>query len=270
MFRTVKNLILIVAAIYCGVIAYYTYYQRDMIYHPSGEAVSPDKAGAPSSFVEVGVVTEDGLNLKGWYSPPTSKNVTIVFFHGNADYLKNIVYVAEPYVNAGYGFLLAEYRGYSMLPGRPSENGLYADARAYVMKAVDLGSDIAHIVVMGHSLGTGVAVQMASEFNPAGLVLIAPFTSITALANAEYPFLPIDFMLFDHFASEHKIGHLPNTPVMIVHGSDDDVVPLAQGRKLFDLAKDPKVFRLMEGRSHSDLFEQAVVPVSDFIEMYVR
>jgi fermentation-respiration switch protein FrsA (DUF1100 family) len=98
------------------------------LYFPNHTYVSPSQAHPHKNFEELAVTTEDGLNLKGWYAPAKSKRFTLVFFHGNGDNLGSAAKVAGPYIDAGYGFLLAEYRGYSGLPGLPTEKGLYADA----------------------------------------------------------------------------------------------------------------------------------------------
>lgn len=267
--RFLRSLIFIAGAGYVACMAVLTYSQRDFIYHPAGTYMTPEEAGAPSSFKELVVTTEDGLELKGWYSPATTKAATIIFFHGNADYLSNMLPMAQRYVDAGYGFVIAEYRGYSGLPGKPTENNLYADGRAYVHKAFDSDIDIGKIVLMGHSLGAGVATQMAHEFHPAALVLLAPFKSITSLAEKEYPYFPVSFMLLDHFANDEKIADI-RTPLLIEHGTADKVVPTSHGQRLFDLAQEPKYIHILEGWDHSDLFDMAFENIELFIDNLVK
>ena len=118
------------AILYFTVVAVFFLAQRHLLYLPTHTYTPLAEAYANRAFQEISVKTEDGLNLKAWYAPATGKPCTIVFFHGNGDSLATAAEVANPYIAAGYGFLLAEYRGYSGLPGSPTEAGLYQDARA--------------------------------------------------------------------------------------------------------------------------------------------
>lgn len=113
----------IFAAVYILLFILLCIFQRSFLYFPSHVYVSPSNAHANRAFKEMTVKTEDGLNLVAWYAPATTKPFTFVFFHGNADNLASASDVAEPYIAAGYGFMVAEYRGYSGLPGKPTETG---------------------------------------------------------------------------------------------------------------------------------------------------
>ena len=204
--------------------------------------------------------TLDGLDLKGWYAPATTKPFTFVFFHGNGDSLYTASQIADPYIAAGYGFLLTEYRGYSGLPGKPTEAGLYADARAYLYALMAQGVRSQDIILYGHSLGTGVATQMAEEFHVGGLMLLAPYLSIPKMAQVDYPFLPVDLMVLDRFENFKKIGSV-HDPVLIVNGTRDQLIPPNQGKQLFDLANEPRQFYSIPGDGHNDLFNDSV-PIS--------
>jgi len=269
MIKLIRNLIFLAAAFYLGFLAYGTYYQRDMLYFPNSTYQTPEEAGAHSSLHEMEVTTEDNLKIKGWYAPATTKPATIVFFHGNADHLSNLIHLAGPYIDDGYGFLIAEYRGYSRMTGKPTENGLYADARAYVHGLFDKGVDVDHLIVMGHSLGAAVATQVAREFHPAGLVLLAPFTSAPNMAEERYPYFPVHLLMFDQFANDEKLSVM-STPLMIIHGSDDHVVPLAHGKELFEMAQEPKRLRVLEGHDHGDLFYDSYLYITNFADEYVK
>jgi hypothetical protein len=173
--KALKILLGIVAAFYLlALIAFFTF-QRSLLYFPTHSSVPLSEAGANQVMREFSVKTEDGINLTAWYAPATSKPFTIVFFHGNGDSLAAAAHTADPYIAAGYGFLLTEYRGYSGLPGKPTEAGLYADARAYMRGLIARGVNSEQIVLYGHSLGTGVATRMAEEFHVGGLMLLAPY-----------------------------------------------------------------------------------------------
>jgi fermentation-respiration switch protein FrsA (DUF1100 family) len=228
-------------------------FQRSLLYFPSHSYVALQDAYANRSFVELPVKTADGLDLKAWYAPATSKPFTFVFFHGNGDCLATASGTADPYIAAGYGFLVAEYRGYSGLPGKPTEAGLYADGRATINALVARGVKSENIILFGHSLGTGVAVQMAEEFHVGGVVLLAPYTSIAEMAQVEYPYLPARYLARDRFENEKKIRKI-HAPVLIVNGTEDQIIPPSQGRQLYDLANEPKEFHSIPGRGHNDAF----------------
>jgi fermentation-respiration switch protein FrsA (DUF1100 family) len=228
-------------------------FQRHLLYFPTRVYVSPRAAHVGTPFQEIMVTTEDGLDLKGWYVPAASQPFTIMFFHGNADSLRTAAAVAAPYVAAGYGFFLAEYRGYSGLPGSPTETGLYTDARAYLRYLINSGVRADHIVLFGHSLGTGVAVQMAGEFKVGGLILLSPYMSLPKAAQVHYPVFPAEYLTLDRFENFKKIPNL-HMPLLIAHGGRDNVIPPAQGKQLFALANEPKQFFFLADRGHNDMF----------------
>lgn len=228
-------------------------FQRSLLYFPSHSYVTLQDAYANRSFVELPVKTADGLELKAWYAPATSKPFTFVFFHGNGDCLATASETADPYITAGYGFLVAEYRGYSGLPGKPTEAGLDADGRAAIDALIARGVKSESIILFGHSLGTGVAVQMAEEFYVGGVVLLAPYTSIPEIAQIRYPYLPAKLLARDRFENEKKIRNI-HVPVLIVNGTEDQIIPPSQGRHLYDLANEPKEFHSIPGRGHNDAF----------------
>jgi hypothetical protein len=239
--------------------------QRSLLYYPSHTYTALRDAHANPALREISVRTADGVDLKGWYAPATSKPLTIVFFHGNADGLRTAAEIADPYIAAGYGFMLTEYRGYSGLPGKPTEEGLYQDARAYLQGLKALGVAEEDMVLYGHSLGTGVAVQMASEFRVGGLMLLAPYLSIPKMAQVSFPFFPSSLLALDRFDNEKKIGGL-HTPLLIVNGSRDEVVPDSQGKELYSMANDPKEFHSLPGRGHNDSFDDFVPLSLDWLQ----
>jgi fermentation-respiration switch protein FrsA (DUF1100 family) len=239
-------------------------FQRSLLYFPSHEYVTLTEAHANKALRELPVRTADGIELKGWYAPATSKPFTLVFFHGNGDSLYGDAEVPDPYVAAGYGFLIAEYRGYSGLPGKPTEAGLYADGRAYLYGLMAQGVKSENIILMGHSLGTGVAVQLAGEFHVGGLILLAPFLSVPKMAQIHYPFLPVKLIALDKFDNEKKIGGV-NVPVLIVNGTADEIIPASQGKRLYELAREPSEFHSMPGRGHNDILESATPVCLDWV-----
>jgi alpha-beta hydrolase superfamily lysophospholipase len=263
-----KALFFVLVAYLC-VAALVCVFLRDFIYFPDHTYVSPSQAHAHKDFGELAVTTEDGLHLKGWYAPAKAKRLTLVFFHGNSDNLGTAAKIADPYLHAGYGFLLAEYRGYSGLPGRPTENGLYADARAFLKALIASGVHETDLVLFGHSLGTGVATQIATEFHVAGIILLAPFLSVDKIAQAWLPIFPAKLLVLDRFENFRKIP-TANVPLLVAQGAKDMMVPAADAQRLYDLANEPKEFHLFaEGQhdifdegQHDNLLNLGFVPIS--------
>jgi fermentation-respiration switch protein FrsA (DUF1100 family) len=182
--------LLILSILYVGIVAYIYSIQRSLLYFPSHTYFTPREAASDPALKEFPVTTADGVALKGWYAPVAGKKLTLVYFHGNGDDLKSAAPVAGVYIRAGYGVLIAEYRGYSGLPGAPTEPGLDEDARAYLKGLIATGVDPHGIMLFGRSLGTGVAVQMATELPVGGLILMSPYRSIPEVEESHFPFLP--------------------------------------------------------------------------------
>ncbi|HTB95795.1 MAG TPA: alpha/beta hydrolase [Terracidiphilus sp.] len=254
MVRVLKIVFGLAVIFYFALLIVFYREQRKLLFFPSHSYTSPAASGANASFTEIAVTAEDGIALNAWFSPPTGKPCTVVFFHGNADNLATAAQVATPYIAEGYGFLLAEYRGYSGLPGTATEKGLYSDARADLQVLNSRGIDAQHIILFGHSLGTGVAVQMASENSVDGLMLLAPYLSIPKVAQVHYPFLPAQWMAKDRFDNQRKIRSV-HAPLLIARGTDDEVVPPSHGDQLFALANQPKEFHSLQGKGHNDAFD---------------
>ena len=244
----------IAAILYLAVLAVFFFTQRSLLYYRTHNYVPLAESDSNKAFTEISVKTADGIDLKGWYAPAKNKQFTIVFFHGNADRLLTAAQIADPYISAGYGFLLAEYRGYSGLPGTPTEAGLYADGRAYISKLLAQGVQERNIILFGHSLGTGVAIQMAGEFHVGGLMLLAPYLSIPKVAAKHLPLIPVGLLALDRFENARKIRFI-RAPLLIANGSEDRIVPPAQGRELFALANKPKELHTFAKRGHNDLFD---------------
>ena len=258
--RILQVTVLIVIGVYLLVLAMFFFAQRSLLYYRTHTYIPLADAHANGAFREIAVRTPDGVDLKAWYAPATTKPLTIVFFHGNADRLVTAAQVADPYIDAGYGFLAAEYRGYSGLPGTPTEAGLYNDARAYLRELAAGGVASTHVILLGQSLGSGVAVQMATEFKVGGLILLSPYLSIPKVAMHHFPFFPAGLLILDRYENDRKIAGI-HAPLLIVSGSRDDVVPGSQAKKLYALAHEPKEFRELTDRGHNDSLD-AFVPVS--------
>ncbi len=236
--------------------------QRSLVFHPW-----PGAAGEAQTVGMVAVKTTaaDGVAVEHWYAPPQPGQAVVVLFHGNGGTVTALEPWAEAFRARGWGVVLADYRGYSGNPGVPGEDGLYADARAVLDWLAAEGIEERRIVLLGWSLGTGVAVQMAVERHPAALVLLAPYTSIVDVGARRYPIFPVRMLMRDRFDSMSKIAAV-GTPVMIVTGDRDVVVPPDMGHDLFAAAREPKRALFLPEAGHLITPTKAFAAVSEFLE----
>jgi fermentation-respiration switch protein FrsA (DUF1100 family) len=208
------------------------------------------------------------VRLAGWFVPAIERTqATILVFSGNAGNRAYRAPLARALADHGFNVFLFDYRGYGENHGSPSESGLAADARAaraYLTGRA--GLDASQLVYLGESLGTGVAVALAAEHPPAALVLRSPYTSMADVGAYHYPALPVRLLLRDRFASKEAIGRL-RSPLLIVAGDRDEVVPLDQSRQLYEAAPSPKEMLVIRGASHND---DALLDGDEMIDGIVR
>lgn len=242
------------AGSYLAVLASVFAIQRRLIYVPDRNPADLGAAGLAGVMQEVLIRRADGGEVRSWYRPPATPDLPMVaYFQGNAGHIGDRPHKVMPFIAEGWGVLLVGFRGYGGNRGRPSEQGLYADARA-ALGYLDESAMGGGLVLYGESLGTAVAVQMAQERAALALVLEAPFTSIAAMAQRRFPIFPARWLVRDRFDSLAKIGAL-DLPVLVLHGERDAVTPAAFGRRVYEAATEPKALRLFPAAGHADLFE---------------
>jgi fermentation-respiration switch protein FrsA (DUF1100 family) len=230
--------------------------QRFLMYFPDRSAFNPSVWGL-SDFKAMRLTTPDGLLLTSWYAPPRdSDKPTVVFMQGNAGHAGHRNYKVLPWVNAGYGVVMVGYRGFNN-PGSPTEQGIYRDARTVLDELKGRGVTGQALVLYGESIGTGVAVQMATEFPAAGLILESPYTSTTDVGAWRYPFLPVRYLMWDRFESLAKISSV-RMPLFVAHGEDDRTVPARFGKQLFEAANPPKQAMFVAGLTHKTIYDPSV------------
>lgn len=198
------------------------------------------------------IKTEDGITLHGWFAPADSPIATLVISHGNAGNLSHRLYLVRALQRRDFNVLIYDYRGYGRSEGSPDEAGIYADGRAafdYALTQPDI--DPERIILFGSSLGGAVAVDVATQRPAAGLILEATFSSAKDVARVAYPFLPVHFFLKTQLNSVEKINGV-RTPLLMLHGNRDSIIPIGLGRKLYDAADGPKEFYTIEGADHND------------------
>lgn len=225
--------------------------QRTLIYAPS--KITPQKQAFQAEDMHViQLTTHDGLTLHSWYKPAKHNKPTILVFHGNAGHIGTRMPLARHLIKQGFGILLLEYRGYGGNPGKPTEQGLYLDALAAMEFLNQKHVPAQKIVLYGESLGTGVATYVATKYPRAcALILQSPYTTMADLGRYHYPWIPIE--PWDKFDSIGRI-HAVHMPVLALHGTNDAVVPYAQGIALFSAANQPKQWVSLPDRSHNNLW----------------
>lgn len=194
-------------------------------------AVPPASELAPEGLEALDYRSADGVALRGVSAAPEGPAApVVVYFHGNAESAGQNIEVATALRRAGLGALIAEYRGYGGLEGRPSEEAVYSDGLAAVEALRSRGVEESRVLLAGRSLGTGVAVELASRGLGSGLVLVSPYTSMVDMARPLVgPLAP--FLVPDRFDSEAKAPSI-RIPAVIIHGTDDELVPFAMGERL--------------------------------------
>jgi fermentation-respiration switch protein FrsA (DUF1100 family) len=226
--------------------------QRSMMYFPPQALAAP----AEPAIQALKLHTADGESLTAWYLPPASGKPVILFFHGNGSSLSSEEGRWRRIQAAGVGFFAIGYRGYSGSSGHPTEAGLHEDAlAAYKWLAERYAPK--DIVIHGHSLGSGVAVRLASEKPARALILEAPFTSAVDRAAAQYGWAPVRLLMLDQFMSRDRIKAV-HMPLLVVHGDHDSVIPFSDGQTLFALANSPKTFVRMVGSDHNTLTRDGI------------
>lgn len=226
-------------------------FQRYLIYFPARQTPKLQDYSA-TDMRSVHLLTSDNLRLLAWYKPAQNQQTTILYLHGNAGHIGHRMPLARQFINAGFGVLLPEYRGFGGNPGSPTEQGLYLDSEAALQYLYQKGLKNRQIVVYGESLGTGVATRLAENRDFCGLILQSPFTSLASLAKYHYPWIFIKPR--DRFDSLSRIKNI-HIPLLILQGTDDRIVPYEEGLKLFNAARQPKNRIDFDKKNHNDLWD---------------
>jgi uncharacterized protein len=231
------------------------WFQRSLIYQPTKtKALAATEAGLSQTVMDVTVKTHDDLSLHGWLTaagprksslPVDPKTLLshplVIVFPGNAGHRGHRAHLLETVGKLGADAMIFDYRGYAENPGKPSEANFIRDARSlwnYATK--ELGVPPHRIVLYGESLGGGVAVRLAGDLcregiEPGGLIVQSSFNSLVDAGRHHFPILPVALVLIDRFESDRHIVGV-KCPILQLHGSRDQIVPLRLGRQLFEAA----------------------------------
>lgn len=240
--------------IYLAAIAWLWWNQRSFIYPAptvhTREAVTPDIGSEV-----VRLTTDDGVNLYAFYRPARPGWSTIIFFHGNGDSLAGSQQATRLLAARGYGLLLPEYRGYGGNQGSPTERGLYYDGGAALSWLMSHGVAPDQTIVIGNSLGSGVATELASRNRLGALVLISAFTSMADVVRDHLWFIPARWLVRDRYENLRKLPRVLS-PVLVLHGIEDTLISLRHGRALAN-ARPKAILSTFSGAGHELAYTDA-------------
>ena len=259
----IKSFFLLIL-IYFGITVVVYFFQRKLLYHPFSPQITGK--GLIHNFETINFKTSDNFELKGWFHLKNSNKKTILFLHGNAGNLDNRIYKLNSLGNLDVNFLIIAWRGYSGSTGKPSEFGLYQDAKSALNWLNLKGVTDEKIILYGESLGTSIAIEVGQNKDFAGMILESPFTSMIDVGRKHYPIFPIKLLLKDKYESKNKIKNI-KFPVLIMHGEKDKIVPFYMGKEIYNLANKPKSKYFTENDDHMMEFNQNLV---NKIELFLK
>ena len=247
------GLLVLVAAVYVGILSYMTVHQDEFIFEPSVTSGTLGEAGVFAA--EADIRTADGETLRAWYRAPGRSAPLVIFLHGNKGSLITYADRINAYLSAGFGVLAIDYRGFGNSSGVPSLDGVIEDGRAALAFADRNGIPQARIALHGQSLGGMVATQLAAETDVGAVVLEAPFALLTAAATDRYWFLipALVAPLIDGGIDPVEVIPSVEEPLLVMHGTDDAITPIAAGRAVQAAAPNAQPLLAVEGGTHGSL-----------------
>ena len=259
-----SKVIISIFFVYLLLVIFLNFYQRKLLYHPNFDSYIQEGSFV-SEIEKVNIFTSDNHTILGWFHKKHPSKKTILFLHGNAGSLENRIYKLNHFKDLNLNFLIIAWRGFSGSTGKSSEKGLYEDARSAVkwLESNEIYEN--NIIIYGESLGTGVAIEIAQDKNFAGIILESPFTSMIDAGKDKYPYLPVRLLLKDKYESDKKIKNI-NSPILVMHGKIDKLVPFHMGQKMYQLANEPKYSYFSEYDNHMmEYNEKLLKAMQDFI-----
>ena len=238
--------------LFFGLILFFS--QRRIIFNKSGHP------GAPKDYnlyktKEIQIITDDNINLLSWFHIGDNNSPLLIYFHGNSYHIGDRAYRIQRYMDNRWSVLLVSWRGFGGNNGHPTEKNLYKDGEA-VLNWISSNTKFSkkQIIVYGESLGSGVAVELGIKYNFLSIVLEAPFTSIPAIAKKRYKIYPTKYLIKDKFDNLSKIDKL-KSPLLIISGKKDEIVPHSHSIQLFNKAKVKKMSVFIDEAIHNNLYD---------------
>ncbi|MGD0336150.1 MAG: alpha/beta hydrolase [Candidatus Omnitrophota bacterium] len=269
--EAIIRFLFIASAIVLVLFLYLKFQEKKGIYFPQkGLEIFPSAIGLP--YEEVDFITKDNIRINGWFIPHPGARYTFLFFHGNAGNIANRLEKIKILQAVGVNIFIIDYRGYGKSQGSPQESGFYKDAEAsykYLRERYNIAPP--EIILYGESLGTAVAIELATKEKVGGLILEGAFSCGRDMAKRIYPFLP-RFIFTDSYDSLSRIKRIKE-PKLFLHSRQDEIVPIILAQKLFGAAVNPKYFVELKG-GHNNLFwdsaDKYLSAIEDFIKLKLR
>ena len=234
-----------------GAIGWIYFNQRKLLFFPDTAIKSVSEYNLEGTQ-DLMIETNDGTKIQLWYHPAKEGMPMTLYLHGNSYNLGQRALKFRELIDLGYGFIAPSYEGFGKSEGLPSKETVLESARTAVRFLKDQGFKTEDVLLIGESLGSGIAINLAVEDHYRGAFLITPYTSIADRAQEIYWYLPVRYLLKDGIESEIFIDKI-NTPLLMVHGTNDLIIPHTHSYKLMNVAKDPKKLIIYEGKGHSNL-----------------
>jgi uncharacterized protein len=253
--RLVWGIPVALVVVYAAMLVWYAAREDALVYERSKE-MQPMAYGVTATPMVI--ITNDGVRLSAWAMPDTVGALSypwVLYLHGNAGNISTRTRFFALLMERGVHIFAVDYRGYGLSEGEPSERGLYLDGdAAYECLVRQLHVPARNVIIQGHSLGSAVAVDVAAHAKAAGLVLDGAFTSLVDRAQELYPYLPVRLIMKNRFDSMEKLPRV-TMPKLFIHATDDALIPIEHGRRLYAVASDPKRFLEVAG-GHNDSYLQ--------------
>jgi len=248
--------------------AWFYLQQPSMIFYPYAEIESTPKDWG-MQYEEISLTTEDQVKLHGWYVPAKNADRVVLFFHGNAGNISHRGESVAIFHSLGLNVLIFDYRGYGKSEGNMSEHGAYLDAMAawqYLKNERNFqGEDI---IILGRSLGGAIATHLATQVDERLLILESTFSSVKDMAARMMPFIYKIIYFRYQFDTEKNIAQV-NSPLLLMHSQDDEIIPYELAEKVFNAAKSPKFFFELHG-DHNSGFLQNVTEYKEAVEWFIE
>ena len=249
-------------------------FQKNLIFLPSSAILqTPETSGIP--FEDVFIPSTDGNKIHGWWAQHenTTENVTILIAHGNAGNISGRVFLMDIFYSAGYNVFLFDYQGYGLSEGRPGEQEVFEDGlAAWDFLVHEKGLSENRIIPLGRSMGGAVALKIAEQRNPAGLILLSTFTSVPDVAARVYPIFPVRRLARIQMDNKTRIADFTN-PAFLAHSPNDELIPYEMMHCLADIAGGETTLYDLSG-GHNDTLSLTnpsfISAVNAFIEKVIE
>lgn len=258
------RVLLLAALIYLGLALVIFLSQSRLVFLPEigGRTLLSSPAELGLDYRSLEIETTDGETLSAWWLPHPEARGTLLFHHGNAGNISHRLDSLEIFHQLGLNVLIFDYRGYGQSSGSPSEAGLYEDARAawaWLTEVEELAPD--EIVLFGRSMGAAVASRLAMEVRAAGLIVESSFSSVPDIASDLYWWLPVRWLARIQLATIDHVAEA-KMPVMVIHSAEDEIIPVEQGRRIYEAAAEPRSWLEIRGDHNTGFLRSREIYVS--------